>query len=413
MSEAARDPFNVVFLAVGAVMLAAAVIKWRAWLRYRYAALAVMAFIGAVSGAGILLSMPVLRLALARATGIVHLSTFIVYTAFTLFGACAITLSLLWAPPGRREGSSPWAVVPFTAVRQQFIRRVLSVYGITLPLMTVLFILTAPSHGEDRPFDTGFTDRVGVLLYLALYHAGFLWALWTLGRMAGRRAAAMPATHRSTRTGLWLLVAACAGVAGYSLCKVANIAAAALGSSTLDSLGSTIGQAIGCLGALLAAAAWVSAALTAWLQRRSDYRALHPLWLRSLDVDARFALDTPLRRLTEHLTLTHLEWRLTRRTREIRDAQLALSPWVSPTMLKDSAQHASAAGLSGPEHDAAVAACAFLSALQARNEHQPPADSGLPVPGLDIPPSQERAHLVAVARHLTGHLPQQTKAVTA
>ncbi|MGW8375386.1 DUF6545 domain-containing protein [Streptomyces sp. ODS28] len=408
MSDPSRAPFNIIYLLLGGLLLVIAVAKFRAFRRNRYPGLAVMGVAFAVIAAALVLAAPVVALALASATGITHLSTLIVYSAVTVFAACLVALSLMWTPPHQRApGTSAWASSDAASRWREVRRKVVAVYGPLLVVLAALFVAFAPSEGRDKPFDTSFTHIPGVLAYLLLYQAGFSWALVMLGRMAARRAAVMPHEHRATRTSLRLTTVACAVAGGYTVCKVASIVSAAAGTDVLLGIGTVVGPLCACAGAVLLAAAWGNAALGSWRQRRDDYRTLYPLWARALAVDGKLALDTAQRGLAEQLAARDLEWRITRRTREIRDAQLTLARWVRPEALKEAAQRATAAGLSGPEHDAAVAALAFLAALKGRDEKQPAASQSIAVPGVHIAPELERAHLVAMARHLSGPLAQQ------
>ncbi|MFI0262556.1 DUF6545 domain-containing protein [Streptomyces sp. NPDC017056] len=68
--------------------------------------------------------------------------------------------------------------------------------------------------------------------------------------------------------------------------------------------------------------------------------------------------------------------------------------------------------LTGSERDAMIAASAFAGALRARQSQQPPEQTTV-VPGMDVSPAAERAHLVAVSRYLHTPLVDHVLAHTA
>ncbi|MFD7663722.1 MAB_1171c family putative transporter [Streptomyces sp. NPDC059788] len=393
---------NCLYLAIGALWVVLAVFKSRAWRRQRFPALLVMAVASAATAVSFLCSAPAVAAVINESSGVGFLGLLIVYVARLLFGAGAVVLVLLWAPPSRRRaGEQAWAV-PYAAVRTQVRRKVGWVYGPVIAAMLVLFALFPPGLDSSLPLDTTYAAQPPVLAFLLVYQAAFAWGLWQLGRTCRRHATAA-AAQRLLRRSLRCLAVGSALIGGYCLTKCVAIGAAAAGTHVLDWVGSVVSPLSGCVGCLVLAVGWAGAAAAGWRQRRADYRALRPLWTAAMQVDGRLALDGPRRPWAEWLTARDLEWRLTRRTREIRDGQLALRPWVPEDVVaaarRCAAEHPD---MAPQEREAAVAAAAFVGGLRALRARQRPERHCEHTPGADVAPGDERRHLVLVARHLQG-----------
>ena len=157
---------------------------------------------------------------------------------------------------------------------------------------------------------------------------------------------------------------------------------------------------------MLITAGFAGPAAATWASRRRDYRALRPLWDLVHRADRRLALEAPPARWRERLALRDLEWRTTRRGLEIRDGQLVLRPWIDPAVVGHGNRIADRAGLDDDARAALVVAAALRSAAAALDTGRPPRprEEQPTLPGLDAGPTEERAHLVRVARSLDGPL---------
>ncbi|KNB53289.1 MAB_1171c family putative transporter [Streptomyces caatingaensis] len=404
---------NFAYLTLSALLFVLTAFKIRAWRRQSVPALLVMGITALVSAVSFLCSAPVITDVINRESGISFLSLLIVYVGRMLFSAGAITLVLLWSPPsGFPDSRQAWAV-PYDTVRSEVRRKVVWVYGSVITVMTILFAVFHPGMDSSLALDTTYADRPPVLAFLLIYQAGFAWALWQLGRTSWKRAAEL-AAHDQLRRSLRHLAIGCTLIGGYCLSKIVAVADAAAGHHALDWLGSIVGPLSGCIGCLVLASGWAGAAVATWRQRRADYRALHPLWMTAMQVDGRLALGDPLRPWAEWLATRDLEWRITRRTREIRDGQLALRPWVPADVVevahRRAAEHDS---LEPQEREAAIAAAAFAGGVRALRARQRPARHCEHTPGADVAPGDERRHLVLVSRHLQGPFVAQVLAETA
>ncbi len=96
-----------------------------------------------------------------------------------------------------------------------------------------------------------------------------------------------------------------------------------------------------------------------WSRYRT-YRRLYPLWRDLYQVSPGIALHPPAR------SMTHLNYRLYRRVIEIRDGLLALRSYRDPEVRIHARQCSEAAGLTGDELRAAVAAAQLKAALNAK-----------------------------------------------
>lgn len=328
--------------------------------------------------------------------GIGRLENLLTYLLTVIICACTVVLALLWSPqsPGRR---SPWDG-PWRPAWPSIRRRVIAVYGMIFPALIVLFAVASPIAPPDSTawFETDFAGRPALFALQMVFQGGYLCAMGSLIHIAWQRAAALPRGH-TARRGLRWVTAGAALTALYSLCIIAANISLAAGRHALEIHGTQIGPAFILLGAVAFFVAWASTAVTTRRRRRADYRALAPLWRTCLQADARLLLDEAGGRA--FLPSRDLEWRTTRRTMEIRDGQLVMSPWVDQQVIDAAAQCADREGLTGADRDAMIAASALAGALRARQARRPPGQTAV-VPGMDVTPAAERDHLVAVSRYL-------------
>ncbi|MEU5001555.1 MAB_1171c family putative transporter [Streptomyces sp. NPDC021622] len=403
---------DYVYLVLSVLLITLSAFKLRAWQRQPAPALLVMAVTALVSAVSFLCSAPTVTDVINEGSGISFLSLLIVYVSRLLFGAGAITLVLLWAPPSRRPGRREAWAVPFDTVRTSVWRRVVWVYGAIVAAILLLFATFPSGMDSSESLDTNYANEPSVLVYLVIYQAGFAWALWQLGRTSWRHAADL-VDDEVLRRNLRRQTIGCALIGGYCITKIVAIVGAAADQHALDWMGSVVGPVSGCVGCVVLVVGWAGAAVTAWRQRRADYRALHPLWMAAMQVDGRLALGAPLRSWAEWLATRDLEWRITRRTREIRDGQLALRPWVAEGVVEVARRRAAEQDRLEPqERAAAVAAAAFAGGVRALHARQRPAQYCEHTPGTEVAPRDERRHLVLVARHLHGDFVAEVLAET-
>ncbi|MFG2819388.1 MAB_1171c family putative transporter [Kitasatospora sp. NPDC048365] len=395
-------PFDVVYLGIGVLAWVVAVSKFRAWRRDPSFGLLVVALaIASPSTAFLCAAPPVYRL-IDRLTGVGNLATLFVYLGIMGFSAATVVLALLWTPPGARAGGAGiWAAASGGTVRRR-VRGRLAVFAVAVPAMAGLFLAGGPYRPETPlTFDTTFAAGGAVALFLAIYQGLFAFALVDIGRVCLGHAARLPAGW--LRRGIRSLAAGALTACGYVLCKIVAIGAAYGGVDGLEWLSTGVGPAFAAAGAVLITVGFAGPAGAAWTRRRSDYRALRPLWDLAYRADRRLALETPPPLWQERLALRDLEWRTTRRVLEIRDGQLTLRPWVDPAVVAAAREAAERAGLGPERRDALVVAAALRAAVEALDGGAAPRprEEQVTLPGLDAEPVQERAHLVRVSRSLS------------
>lgn len=101
------------------------------------------------------------------------------------------------------------------------------------------------------------------------------------------------------------------------------------------------------------------------------YRRLHPLWHDLITEFPDLELDPSLRRLP--IVIRDIDYALTRRTAEIRDARLALMPYVDRSIAAEVNRRADATGLAASDRQAVVEAAQFAAAIRAHRSGRPAA----------------------------------------
>ncbi|AXG79194.1 hypothetical protein DVK44_17715 [Streptomyces paludis] len=410
-------PFNVVYLTIGTLAWAVAVLKFRAWRRDPSPGLLVVALTIASPATAFVVAAPVVYRLIDRLAHRGNLATLLVYLGITGFSAAAVVLARMWAPPQGGAGAGghahtlthtqpqPQAWDAATADTWRQVRRRLAVFAVLVVAMVVLF-LTGGAHTPETPltFDTTFATEPRIAAFLVIYQALFGFALVDISRVFLGHAARLPAGP--LRRGIRQLALGGFVACGYVVCKVVAIGAAARGVTGTEWLSTALGPVFAALGAVLITTGFAGPAVAAWTRRRRDYRALRPLWDLVYGVDGRLALEAPASRWTERLAVRDLEWRTARRGLEIRDGQLTLRPWSDPGVIAAAHRLADRAGLDDADRAALVVAASLRHAADALRAGVPPrAREDQPqLPGLDTEPAEERAHLVRVARCLSAPL---------
>ncbi|MEV4559129.1 MAB_1171c family putative transporter [Kitasatospora sp. NPDC049285] len=397
-------PFNFVYLGIGCAAWVVAGLKLRAWRRDPSFGLLVVALAIASPSTAFVLASPLLYRAIGHLSGVGNLATLLVYLGIVGFSAATVVLALVWTPPEERAGTEIWA--PLSDGLRRRVRRRTAVFAVLVPVLAALFLAGGPYTPETPlTFDTTFAPRAATAVFLALYQGLFAYALIDIGRVCLGHAARLP--DGWLRRGIRLIAVGALTACGYVACKIAAIALAYFGVGGAEWLSTALGPAFAALGAIGITCGFAGPAGAAWTRRRSDFRALRPLWDLVYRADRRLALEgPPSPAWLERAALRDLEWRTTRRGLEIRDGQLTLRPWIDPAAVRAAEAVADRSGLDPRERDALVVAAALRAAVAALSAGAVPRprEEQQVLPGLDAEPAQERAHLVLVAGYLDSPL---------
>jgi hypothetical protein len=113
--------------------------------------------------------------------------------------------------------------------------------------------------------------------------------------------------------------------------------------------------------------------LLVWVGRYRAYLGLYPLWRALCQAVPDVALQAPTSAVADAWTgRRQLGFRLQRRCTEIRDAQLALRPWIDPQATEAAVRLGRQAGLAGEDLQAVVEAASLAAAIQAKTGRWPP-----------------------------------------
>lgn len=269
-----------------------------------------------------------------------------------------------------------------------------SALGVQLASAALLFA-AHPSARRGVLLAGGLASRLLLGAYDALFTGYAVWCLIVLGRiLVSHLRGAAPGP---LRVGLRLALAAVAAGTLWTAWSLDDIAGTLLTGSQdggEDALSNVLGMVCVTLAVAAATVTLWSARLVAPLRRLRAYRAyraLEPLWsaLHAEFPEIALTLSGPGRRIP----LWDAEFALYRRIIEIRDAQLALRPYLSPA-------HADPESLAGPAH-AADEAAALAAALANYRQGLRPTDTPDAAPGLQPVPGTveaEASWLVLVAR---------------
>ncbi|WP_406164514.1 DUF6545 domain-containing protein [Streptomyces sp. NBC_00996] len=314
--------------------------------------------------------------------------------------AHAHALSQLWQPE-RREP----AVLRRTAARWA------PVYGGAIAAMTVLYVHADLGPATPLRFAAAYAHVPEVTALHAVYWTTLIvTVVVTVRECRSVSIPGRPELVENVRNVLgWFALAL-----GLDLVNVALTAGAMLGSATgprrLDGLAESawLATIASCIAAQIALA---SLALRSRREEHRDMRALQPLHDLVIDetTDHRMILAPRLPLWTGFTTGADLNDLMA----EINDGTGRLSPWWNPMpalavdRLAQEQQDEPADGSNtwGGHWDltAAHAAATLLHAARARSRglpHLPPELRLARLPGTDIEPTDERQHLVRVARHL-------------
>ncbi len=273
------------------------------------------------SGISFLVDLDAFREHINRFLAYPNITTILVQAAVVVLTAAQQVVLIHWSHP------------PAEARRRT--RRRLLGFGIALAVLLVMFYVVDPARhpasAENAVLLNMSNPRYAAYLccYLGVCMVGQLSAF----RLSLRYARI--ANRQWLRLGMWSVTAGATLVLLYCAVRYAEIAATRLGFDTTswDSLYWFTGD----IGSLLQLFGWTVpswgprlSAAARWLESYRAYRRLRPLWWALYRSVPSIALDPPPSRLLDLLPPRDLDYRLYRRVIEIRDAQLALRPYLGP-----------------------------------------------------------------------------------
>ncbi|MHA4779144.1 MAB_1171c family putative transporter [Streptomyces sp. MSC1_001] len=298
-------------------------------------------------------STPFVWLTVSRAVDIVNFSGLLTQSCVILITACQQVVLLRLSND------------PETAARKA--RPRLFALGLVLAVMIVLFSMATFSH--ENPTDFALTKAQLYPSYLLVYLLAYGVSQVDVQILCLRHAKIAPAPW--LRRGLRLVGLTMPFVLTYTCCRLADVVAGQFGASgrawePVAQWSAALGTVINVVGWTLPD--WGRHLSTAWqaLDTRRAYReleALHgsltdqiPEPVLSLDADA------------------GLRARLYRRMVEIRDAQWALRPWMSPALLVAAERACDERGLTGSERAAVIEATLLRAAVRGKAADDQPLD---------------------------------------
>ncbi|WP_422768628.1 MAB_1171c family putative transporter [Plantactinospora sp. WMMC1484] len=277
----------------------------------------------ALPAAGFTMAVPAVYSAVSRLFGVPNLASLLVYSCIVGYSFTALIMLMLWHMPAAE--ALPRAKV------------LVLCYGLVLVAMAVLFANSGATVDEPSDFDDVYGPRpVGgtfLLVYVTAFAFGLGVAAWRSLQFADR--VARSDGRPWLRRGLRLVAVGSIVALGYCLGKGGYVVAAWLGTR-LPTL-SDAGTLCACLGALVITTgftipSWgprLSAGVEKFGRARS-YLRLYPLWHAMYEAMPEIALDPPASRRADLRMLRDLDFALYRRVIEIRDARMALAPYLAP-----------------------------------------------------------------------------------
>jgi hypothetical protein len=319
--------------------------------RQRDPALLALLMAFAAKGTEFLLATPRIAAAVDERTGIPNLGALGIHLfGGVVFGAAVLVALVYWVS----NPAEAWARVRWR----------LAVAALVMTTMFLLWVVAGVGTTQRSPhYLVQNADRPLVAIYGFLYVATLLVTLGEITRLCLRYSsvAGSPWLRRGLRT-------TAIGALTYSVTvwsRGFSMVAVHLGLSPLKwevLTPAAVGIGIPLIVAGLTMPCWgphVSDLRLLWSNYRT-YRRLYPLWRDLCHVSPGIALHPPTR------SVTHLNYRLYRRVIEIRDGLLALRSYRDPEIRIRARQCGEAAGLTGDELRAAVAAAQLKAALHAK-----------------------------------------------
>ncbi len=289
-------------------------------------------------------------------------------------------------------------------------RRPLVLVAILVAEVT-LFVL-APLDVPAVDFVARYGDEPSAVAYLALGLSAIGWMTIDVARACWRHGAKLEGDL--LRFGVrWV---AAAGVLGflYAAYNVAYIVAKLAGVGALPAPTGVSRALLGSATALIAIGSTMpdwGHRVSRWARHYRALRRLHPLWTELCRAAPHVALAQPPSAFVDAVQVRDIEFRLYRRVIEIRDARLALRPYLHHAAGVAADAAARRCGLSGRAADAFVEATNLAAAARARAAGATAgqdAESGPPNGGQTF--DDELAWLLLVAEHFANPAVRQPAA---
>ncbi|WP_019872110.1 MAB_1171c family putative transporter [Salinispora oceanensis] len=358
--EQATEQFNILYPVCAVAAFATAAYRlWRLRQDPENVALAGLAGYLACFVLAFTFATPVVYSKVGALTGMTNLATLVVYVAVIGTALAQTAVQAWWLYPRNRA-------VPA-------IRRRLTYFIATLVAMAVLFAL-APVDDAEHPvdFDAHYAATPLAAAFLLIYLAAFSAMQLDLA-ITSRRCARAVKDQTWLRRGLHTVAAGGLVSQGYAAIKAGTLIGLWAGpDETLARWNIQAAPIVASLAALLITGGWIMPAwarqldgLSAWLRLLRTYQRLYPLWVdlcRSTDNE--YALDKPTSRLVDTARAARdVKMRTYRLIIEIRDAQLALRPYLDAAEVDRARRSGARAGLAGVELEAVVEAAALAASI--------------------------------------------------
>lgn len=326
--------------------------------------------------------------------GVPNLARICTHVSAMAWGFAAARWLLCWTYPTREE------------IRPRVMWR-LGVFSLAVAAMAVLFWL-APVDEDTLEFSTRYGNAPYVPEYMLVYVAYFGMSMADITRLAWKYSSlvARPFTRiglRLTSVGAMFGVAYCLEKAAYMLCRILGVAMVSpAAQENISPVLASSGGVMLLIGITIPAWGPRFAVLPATVRRYLAFRRLGPLWQTLYLAVPEIALEAPQRRSRFDLGLRDLDYRLLRRVVEIRDARLALRPYLDAQVAEAAEASARGAGLDAQQRRATVEAAVIAAALRRKRDGEP-AQEPYPVDGAggdDL--MTEATWLAKVAKAYTG-----------
>ncbi|MGW3341322.1 MAB_1171c family putative transporter [Streptomyces sp. NPDC001009] len=370
--------------------------------RRRDAASTALAAVFLLSGLSFLFSITSMWNYLDRVLGTVNVSVPLAQGCVVALLACQQVVLTYWGSPpeAAHRRSRWWLGVGFTVIAG----------------LLVLFALLTPSAPHPIDFTLYYAHDAWYATYLTMYVTAYTIGELFLARSCWRLA--RRSARRSVRVGLRIVAVGATVTLGYSVVRIGNVIASALGTSLTG--WEAFAWACGDIGAMLTLIGWLvptiadqAQSIQYRIKQYRSYRGLRPLWQAFYSEAPE--IELPIHRVDpdQRRRFRRISIRLYRRSIEIRDGRFMIRPYLDAAVRDASEAHHRARGLRGRELSAAVTADQILAGIAARAEDSRPAPeqftefadserhtSGRPMDDIDA--------LLDVARHLA-HRPTQTR----
>ncbi|MYQ48763.1 hypothetical protein GTW40_27650 [Streptomyces sp. SID4985] len=323
--------------------------------RRRDAASTALAAVFLLSGLSFLFSITSMWNYLDHVLGTVNISVPLAQGCVVALLACQQVVLTYWGSPPEvaRRRSHSWLWACFAVIAG----------------LLVLFALLTPSAPHPIDFTLYYAHDAWYATYLTLYVTAYtigeLFLAGSCWRLARRSA------RRSVRVGLRIVALGATVTLGYSMVRIGDVIATALGTSLTD--WEAFAWACGDIGAMLTLIGWLVPTISDQAQsvqyRIKQYRSYHglrPLWQAFYSEAPE--IELPIHRVdrAQRRRFRRISIRLYRRVIEVRDGRFMIRQYLDVAVRDASEAHHRARGLRGQELLAAVTADQILAGIAAR-----------------------------------------------